>query len=199
MGSQSIDREAHPGKSDTEIAAAIATKYGFIAVVRYKNSSTAREFTNFGTCQTEDELRGYLSSPYCHHAEVVYDGRSTALRVTEQLILKGSCELCGKRATRESLQVMAGNDFYICPKCGLMCCDACYVRLPLTSSPGYGTCPKCRVEVQRALPGFYGKQAGSPSPKAGGGAKEATTSSPGTHSGRDAPDATRRRWWQFWK
>ena len=205
MGSQRIDREAQPGKSDAEIAAAIATKYGYIAVVRYKNSPTAGEFTNFGTCQTEDEIRGYLSSPNCHDAEIVYDGRSTALRVTEELILKGSCELCDKRASRASLQLMAGNDFYICPKCGLMCCDGCYVRLPLTSSPGYGTCPKCRVEVQRALPGFFGKQSGSPSSKAIAEAREAKVASPEVHSRGVAnnfpreTDATQKRWWQFWK
>jgi hypothetical protein len=202
MGSLSIDREANPGKSDAEIAKAIATKYGYIAVVRYKNSSTAHEFTNFGTCQTEDEIRGYLSSPYCHAAEVVYDGRSTALRVTEELILKGQCELCGKRTTQESLQLMAGNDFYICPKCGLMCCDGCYISLPLTSSPGYGTCPQCRVEVQRAIPGFYGKQSGSPSPSAG--AQEARASGGVRSGGKPAPfapehNATQRKWWQFWK
>ena len=101
MRSQSIDREAYPGKSDAKIAEAIARKYGYVAVVRYKNSSTAQAFTNFGTCQTEDEIRGYLSSPHCHDAEVVYDGRSTALRVTEELILRGSCRLCGKRTTPE--------------------------------------------------------------------------------------------------
>ena len=162
MGSVSIDRGEHRGKPDAEIAEGIARKHGYVAVVRYKNSADASEFTNFGTCQTEEEIRGYLSSPHCHDAEIIYDGRATALRVTEDLILKGRCELCGKRASRASLQLMAGNDFYICPKCGLLCCDSCYVRLPLASSPGYGTCPKCRVEVQRALPGFYGKQSGSP-------------------------------------
>ena len=44
---------------------------------------------------------------------------------------------------------------------GLMVCDGCYVRLPLTSSPGYGMCPKCRVQVQRAISGFYGSQSGA--------------------------------------
>jgi hypothetical protein len=87
--------------------------------------------------------------------------RGTALRITEDLILRGHCELCGKQATRESLQLMAGNDFYICPKCGLMFCNNCYFRLPLTSSPGYGMCPKCRVQVQRTIPGLYGEQSGT--------------------------------------
>lgn len=160
MSSISINRDQYPGKSDEEIAEAIAKKYGYIVIVRYKNSAGSPEFTNFGTCQTEDEIHGYLTSPYCHDVEVIYDGRTTALRVTEEIILKGHCELCGKHTSQESLQLMAGNDFYICPKCGLMYCDGCYTRLPLTSSPGYGTCPQCRVEVQRALAGFYGRQSG---------------------------------------
>lgn len=163
MGSLNIQsiRDEHPGKSDADAAKAYAQKWGFIAIVRYKNSSSASDFTNIGTCKMEDEIRGYLTSPYCHSAEVIYDGRSTALRITDDLILRGRCELCGKRATRESLTLMAGNDFYICPKCGLMCCDGCYVRLPLTASPGYGMCPKCRVQVQRAIAGFYGDQSGT--------------------------------------
>ena len=162
MGSLNIHtmRNEYPGKSDADAAKAFAQKYGYIAIVRYKNSSSASDFTNIGTCKMEDEIRGYLTSPYCHDAEILYDGRATAMRITEELILGGQCELCGKRATRESLQVMAGNDFYICPKCGSMFCDRCYVRLPLTSSPGYGICPKCRVKVQRTIPGWYGDQSG---------------------------------------
>ena len=83
MSSIHIDREGHPGASDAEIAEALASQYGYVAVVRYKNSPAAQEFTNFGTCQTEDEIRAYLSSPHCHDAELIYDGRSTALRVTD--------------------------------------------------------------------------------------------------------------------
>jgi len=198
MSSISIDRETHSGKSDAEIAEAIAAEYGYIAIVRYKNSANVNEFTNFGTCRTEEEIRGYLSSPYCHDAEVVYDGRSSALHVTEERILKGSCELCHKRTTRQSLQLMAGNDFYICPKCGLMFCDSCYVRLPLTASPGYGTCTICRVEVQRALPGFYGKQFGSQSARAGAEPLDPNSNTPEAHSGSGSPQQA-PRWWQFWK
>jgi hypothetical protein len=153
-------RDEYPGKTDAEAAQAYAQKHGCIAIVRYK-SRGASDFTNIGTCTMESEIHGYLTSPYCNDAEVIYDGRSTALRITDDSIISGHCELCGKRATRESLTLMAGNDFYICPKCGLMFCDECYVRLPLTSSPGYGMCPKCRVQVQRAIPGFYGSQSGA--------------------------------------
>jgi len=162
MGSVGIKsmRDDCPGKSDTEAAKAYAQKYGCIAIVRYKNSASASDFTDIGTCDTEEKIQAYLRSPHCHAAEVIYDGRAAALRITEDVILRGHCELCGKLTSRQSLQLMAGNDFYICPKCGLMACDGCYVRLPLTSSPGYGMCPKCRVQVQRAIPGFYGSQSG---------------------------------------
>jgi hypothetical protein len=160
MGSLSIQtmREQYPGKSDTEAAKAFAMKNGYIVIFRYKNSTSALDFTNIGTCKMEEEIRGYQSSSYCLNAEIIYDGRATALRITSDLILKGHCEFCGKKTTRQSLQLLAGNDFYICPKCGLMFCDQCYLRLPLTSSPGYGMCPNCRVKVQRAIPGFYGDQ-----------------------------------------
>jgi hypothetical protein len=163
MGSLNIQtmRNECPGQPDAEAAKAFARKNGYIAVVRYKNNSNAADFTNIGVCKMEAEIRGYLTSPYCHEAEVIYDGRGAALRITGDLILGGHCELCGKRATQESFRVMAGNDFYICPRCGLMFCDRCYVRLPLTGSPGYGMCPKCRVQVQRAIPGFYGGQSGA--------------------------------------
>ena len=148
-------RNDYPGKSDEEAAKAFAQKYGYIAIVRYKSHGAA-DFTNIGTCKMEAEIQGYLHSPYCGSPEIIYDGRSRAIRVTEERILKGSCASCGKRTTKESVTLMAGNDFYICPKCGLMVCDRCYVRLPLTASPGYGMCPECRVQVIRALPGLYG-------------------------------------------
>lgn len=187
MSSISIDRAGNPGKSDAEIAEAVAKEYGYIVVVRYKNSPGASEFTNFGMCRTEEKIQGYLNSPYCHDAEIIYDGRSTALRVTEELILKGQCELCDKPTSRASVQLGAGNDFYICPQCGLMCCDGCYTCLPLTSSSGYGTCPKCLVEVQRALPGFYGRQSGA-----------ATTTSLCDNAGTTASSSP-KRWWEFWR
>jgi ribosomal protein L40E len=153
-------REKYPGKSDTEAARAYAQEQGHIAIVRYKNSTSASDFTNIGTCQSEEEIQGYLRSACCLDVEIIYDGRASALRITEELILGGHCELCERKTTRETLQLRAGNDFYICPKCGRMFCDACYVRLPLTSSPGYGTCPTCRIKVQRAIVGYYGEQSG---------------------------------------
>lgn len=162
MGSLNIHimREEYQGKSDTEAAKAFAQKHGYIAIVHYKNSKDASDFTDIGTCQSEEQIQGYLRSSYCHDVELIYDGRATALRITKELILRGHCELCDKKTTQDSLQLMAGNDFYICPKCGMMFCDVCYGRLPLTSSPGYGMCPKCRVKVQRAIIGHYGEQSG---------------------------------------
>ncbi|MBT7206124.1 MAG: hypothetical protein HN868_02105 [Gammaproteobacteria bacterium] len=157
MSSINIDRAANPDKSDAEIAEVIAKKYGFILVVRYKNLTRPSEFSNFGLCETEEELQAYLSSPGCNHTEIIYDGRGTALHVIEELILKGGhCELCDKPTSLASLQLGYGNDFYICPQCGLMSCEECYVNLPLlTASHGYGLCPTCHVKVQLALPRFY--------------------------------------------
>ena len=157
MGSHDIAsiRDDYPGKSDIEAARAFAEKYGYIAIVRYKNSENSRDFTNLGTCTTEAEIRGYLTSPYCHETEIIYDGRSAVFNLNADHVLKGNCAECRRRPTRESLQIGAGNDFYFCPKCGLLFCDSCYGRLPLTSSPGYGMCPKCKVQVKRAIPSFF--------------------------------------------
>lgn len=157
MSSIRIDRDKYPGKSDTEIAEAVAKENGCIVVIRYKNSETSNEFTDFGLCQIEEEIHGYLSSPYCHDAEIIYDYRTVVSKITREFILKGKCDLCGKPAGQDSLQLLGINDFYICPECGVMYCAGCYTKLPLTSSPGYGTCPKCRIEVKRALPGGYVK------------------------------------------
>jgi hypothetical protein len=163
MGSFNIEtmRSQLPGKSDAEAAKAFAKKHGYIAIVRYKNSSAASDFTNIGTCKMEEEVYGYLRSSSCAACELIYDGRATALRITEKTILAGKCQSCGKGTTKESLQRMGGNDFYICPRCAAMFCDRCYGWLPLTSSPGYGMCPTCRVQVQRAIIGFYGDQSGA--------------------------------------
>jgi uncharacterized Zn-finger protein len=104
---------------------------------------------------TDEEVTGYLSSPYCHDAEIIYDGRAKAIRITPELILRGKCERCAKATTRESLVLMGGNDFYICPQCGKMFCSDCIVYLPLTGSPGYAKCPYCDVVLKRTIPGTY--------------------------------------------
>jgi hypothetical protein len=58
-------RSCYPGKSDAEVAEAYAEKYGFIAIVRYKNSTTALGFADLGACTTEAAIQGYLTSPSC--------------------------------------------------------------------------------------------------------------------------------------
>jgi len=157
MGSCDLEpiRKDYPGKTDQEIASTLAQKYGYIAVVRYKNSRGMTDFSNIGTCSTEADIRGYLTSPYCHDAELIYDARSTLFPLNAAHVLDGHCATCFKVTTRESLELSAGNDFYFCPKCGLLFCERCYVQLPLTSSPGYGMCPKCKVQVKRTLPCFF--------------------------------------------
>lgn len=157
MGSLDIDfiRKQYPGKSDSEAAKSLAEKHGYLAVVGYKRSSSDDGFSNFGTCSNESEIRGYLTSPYCHGTKVLFDARSSVFHLSAEHVLKGKCASCGRPSTRESLQMGAGNDFYFCPKCGKLFCDNCYPRLPLTASPGYGTCSSCRVEVKRTLPSFF--------------------------------------------
>ena len=209
MGSRRIERlrKEYPGDSDTEIAQALAQKEGYIAIVRYKNSASAPDYTDFGACRMEEEIQGYLNSPYCHDAEVVYDGRPGALQTTEELILNGTCSACGEPASK--------GLSYICGRCASMFCDSCYARLPLTGGDrGYGMCPSCRVEVHRAIPGFYGKQSGSRAPSVGDRELEASRPDEDTMSGPRAPDnvpaaddigdrpaawSARRKWWQFWK
>ena len=192
MSSLRIDaqRARYPGMSDAEIAMTLAQEYGYIVVVRYKNSPQADDFTDFGTCQSEEKVHEYFRSSYCHDVEIVYDGRVGALRITAELILAGRCETCGKATTNESLTSMAGNDFYICPKCAAMFCDTCYTRLPISGGrSGYGMCPRCRVEVQRAIADFYGKQFGAP------------TSQPAKRNGSyTSPNPqSSKKWWQLWK
>jgi hypothetical protein len=195
MASRNIKsiRDSHPGKADTEAAKAFAEESGYLAIVRYKNSKTSSDFTDIGACNTEAEIRGYLSSPYCHNAEIIYDRRSSVFQLNAEHILKGTCEKCGARATDETLQIGAGNDFYFCPKCGLLFCDSCYARLPVTSSPGYGTCPKCEVQVKRAIPSFFVTASASLSPS--------SRSLQSTHTTQPQTRATAqtRRWWEVWK
>lgn len=77
MGSIRIKymRDEYPGKSDEEAARAYAQKYGCMAVVRYKGAASASDFTDIGLCDSEAHIRGYFTSPYCHGAEIIYDGR----------------------------------------------------------------------------------------------------------------------------
>ena len=81
---------------------------------------------------------------------------SKYLHVTSQMILDAQCSKCNKSSTEASLFL---GDFYFCPTCGRMYCSDCYPKLPLTQgSYGYGKCPKCDEEVQRAFPGTHGKK-----------------------------------------
>lgn len=70
MGSMSIPREEYPGKTDAEIAEALAAKYGFVAVIRYKNSPSDTEYTTFAVCQTVEEIDRNLDIQY--EPELIY-------------------------------------------------------------------------------------------------------------------------------
>jgi hypothetical protein len=164
MGSIKIEsqRRQHPDKSDVEIAEKLARENGYVAVIRYKNSPTAPEHTDFGTCRTDDELKSYFKSTYCHDVEIVYDQRASAFVITPDLILKGRCTLCQRATSYQTLTPNAGDDFYICGRCASLICADCYPSLALTRvQQGYGLCPDCRIVLQRVLVGSYGKPGSS--------------------------------------
>lgn len=158
MSSISADyvREKYPGLSDREAAAELAREHGCVAVLRYSRTPGG-EPDNFATCANDEKVAAYLASPYCNDVEILYDARASVIKMTPDTILLGECASCGKQTSEESLTLMGGNDFYFCPRCGLLFCDRCYPSLPLTGGDsGYGQCTKCLVEVKRALPGSYG-------------------------------------------
>jgi len=68
------ERLTFPGKTDEQIASALAHEYGYVAVVRYKSSASS-DYDHFGCCKHDYEVEGYFNSPYCQDTEVIYDGR----------------------------------------------------------------------------------------------------------------------------
>lgn len=150
-------REEFPNRPDEEVAKETALKYGYVAIIRYKNDPSG-DYTDFGCCQNDQEVEGYIQSPHCHDSELIYDARKVSVLVTKGSILKRKCNLCGSSAGRRAL-VLGDANFFFCPQCDLRVCPLCYqTRLPLTDgSSGFGMCPKCNIEVQRAVPGDYGK------------------------------------------
>jgi hypothetical protein len=75
MGSLNIDflRKRFLGKTDKEVAAALAAEDGYYVIVQYK-SSAGGDYNNFGCCMTDEEVAGYFNSPYCHAVEIVSIG-----------------------------------------------------------------------------------------------------------------------------
>ena len=69
-------RSEFPGKPDAEAARDFARRHAAIAVVRYKSSKGASDFTDIGLCKEEREVDGYLDSPYCYDAELLYDSNA---------------------------------------------------------------------------------------------------------------------------
>ena len=77
MGSVRINgiRAEFPGRSDAEVAAAFAAKYGYLVIVRYKRRAGG-DYDHFGCCVTGEEVAGYLRSSSCHDVEIVCDRRT---------------------------------------------------------------------------------------------------------------------------
>ena len=135
-----------------------AQQYGYVVVVKYKTGTKSESF-KLGGCYSEAKIQEYFNSPHCHDPKIVYDARSESIFVTEKDILQGQCNLCSNKPTETSFDIGLGNEFYFCPNCGKYFCTGCYNNeLPLTEgSTGYGMCTTCDYEVQRAIPGDYGK------------------------------------------
>ena len=70
MGSMTIPRGDYPDKSDSEIAELLAEEYGFVAVIRYKNSASDTEYTTFAPCMSTDEIERYMQIEY--DPEIIY-------------------------------------------------------------------------------------------------------------------------------
>ena len=64
-------REKFPGKSDWDIAAALAERYKYEAIVRYKHQSSST-YDHFGCCSSQDQAAGYLNNPNCKDPELIY-------------------------------------------------------------------------------------------------------------------------------
>ncbi len=87
MGSVSIDglRERYLGKSDKQIAAALAKEDpGIFAIVRYKLFRDKRH-SNFGICWNVVEIDNYLLNDALFGVEIIYDRRNEVRDVREIL------------------------------------------------------------------------------------------------------------------
>jgi hypothetical protein len=168
MGSLTLSflREHYPGKTDAEIAKILTEEdQTLVAVVRYKNDPEAEDFTNIGTCDSNEAVDGYYTSPYCHATEMLVDRRTApanpqgdAHMITEDDILYTVCSQCMEFPDERSLTLHAGNDYYVCPYCRDFFCEHCVKTLPLSEGThGVPLCPLCEAELIRALPGAFFK------------------------------------------
>jgi hypothetical protein len=87
MGSISarLMREKYSGRTDEEVAAAMARESGDLVIVRYKSPPDAADVDNFAFTPTSRELNGYLTSSDCHSLEILFDDRAAALPREEPL------------------------------------------------------------------------------------------------------------------
>jgi hypothetical protein len=77
MPSVSIDsaRKRHPGKTDEEVAVALAEEGGYVIVVRYRLSPDG-PYSNLGLCRSYAEADdSYLFNESLYDVDVVYDRR----------------------------------------------------------------------------------------------------------------------------
>lgn len=153
----SYKREEFPGLSDELVAQEMAQKYGYVAVVRFKEVKDG-PYTHFGCCLNDQKVRHYLYDPDHHNAHLIYDARWASVKMTKKNLLSKACELCRLQPDQTALYLNDSN-FTFCPQCDMRICGSCYASsLPLSvGSSGFGLCPKCKIEVQRAVVGDYGR------------------------------------------
>jgi hypothetical protein len=87
----SEERTRFPGKTDEQIASLLAQEFGYIVVVKYKNSPLS-DFENFGCCKEDYEVKGYLNSSFCHGTEIIYDARPNPISLIIKMRLKDTLE-----------------------------------------------------------------------------------------------------------
>ena len=199
-------------KTESQAAAEYGQKWGYVAIVKYKNSVNGG-YTDIGCCLNDDQVNGYLTSPHCHEPELIYDGRDRRLLINKDTILSSKCSLCNDTPNSDSLVLGSGSEYSFCPNCAKFFCPDCYAnQMPLTNgTSGFGMCTTCDNEVQKAVPGDYGKmpyksQPISKEPKA---REESQISDDelsriiqdhlDNHPMTEGNGGDRRKWWQFWK
>jgi uncharacterized C2H2 Zn-finger protein len=148
--------ERFPNLPEKEAAQAYAKEKGYVLIFKYRRKG-ADQYSHYGLCRTFGEIESYYNSPDVEEIKILYDGRITKIFITADYILLNTCYLCKRKTTKETFVLRTGNDFYFCPKCGLMFCDSCCDYLPLTNVYyGYRICINCGTRLKRAYPGQFG-------------------------------------------
>lgn len=79
--------------------------------MRYKNGPGISAFTNFGTCEDAQKIDEYLTSPYCHEAEVIYRSIKPPIKFSHQTPLIDVIEkLADDKDLKQVIQLFLESD-----------------------------------------------------------------------------------------